>query len=153
MEPSSSLILKLAQPQWLVPLFVVLWLAASAFMARAGGWRSLGQQFATVSVPAGQGFRFVSGSTGSVHWPIRYRNCLHVVVGTEGLYVAVMFPFSFQCPALLLPWTAIESVTEKQLFTDRKVSFQVRGQWPMVTLSGPVGQLAKSAFEQSRASP
>ena len=152
MEQSSSLLLKLAQPQWFVPLFVVLWLAASAFMARAGGWRSLAQQFTAASAPEGQSFRFVSGSTGSNHWPIRYRNCLRVVVGREGLYVAVMFPFNFQCPALLLPWSTIESVTERQLLTDRKVTFQVRGQWSTVTLSGPIGQLAKAAFEQSRAS-
>ncbi len=150
MEQSSSLLLKFAQPQWFVPFFIVLWLVASAVMARVGGWRSLSQQFAAASVPSGQSFRFVSGATGSTHWPIRYRNCLRVVLAKEGLYVAVMFPFSFQSPALQVPWSAFEAVTEKQLFTNRTVTFKVRGHWSAITLSGPLGQLAKAAYEQSR---
>lgn len=147
MEQSSSLLLTLVQPQWFVPLLVVLWLLASAFFARVAGWRSLGRQFAAVSVPAGQSFRFVSGSFGSVHWPIKYRNCLHVVVGEAGLYARPMFPFGFQSPALLLPWAAVESVSEKQSFSTKTVTFRFRGHWAAVALLGPVGQLARAAYE------
>ncbi len=143
----------LAQPQWLALLFLALWLAASAFMARAGGWRSLGRRFAAASPPEGAGFRFASGATGSPHWPIRYRHCLRVVVGEAGLYVAVMFPFSFQSPALLLPWSAVAGVTEKQRFNDRTVSFRLRDHWSVITLSGPIGQLAKAAWERQQTPP
>jgi hypothetical protein len=152
MERSSSLLLTLAQPHWFVPLFVALWLVASAVLARVAGWRSLGRQFAASTVPSGQSFRFVSGSFGSAHWPIRYRNCLRIVVGESGLYAAVMFPFGFQSPALFLPWATVESVTEKQLFANRAVTFRLRGHWPVVTLLGPVGQLAKAAYEASAGS-
>jgi hypothetical protein len=152
MVPSSELILELAKPQWFLPLSVALWLAVSAVLARAGGWRSLGQQFAATAPPQGQSFRFTSGSSGSVHWPVRYRSCLHVVVSDAGLYVAVMFPFSFQSPALLLPWSAVDSVSERQLFTDRRVTFRWRNHWSAIVLSGPVGQLAKAAHERSSAS-
>ena len=140
----------LAQPQWFVPLLVVLWLATSAVLARVAGWRSLGRQFSASTVPSGQGFRFVSGSVGSVHWPIRYRHCLRVVVGDDGLYAAVMFPFSFQSPALFLPWAAVESASEKQMLSTRTVTLQLRGHWPVITLPGPVGQLAKDCFEASK---
>jgi hypothetical protein len=147
MEQGSSLLLTLAQPQWFVPLFIVFWLFVSAVFSRVAGWRSLGRQFAASAAPGGQGFRFVSGSVGSVHWPVRYRNCLHVVVGEAGLYARPMFPFGFQSPALLLPWAAVESMSEKQSFTNRAVTFRFRGHWPVVTLLGPVGQLAKAAYE------
>ena len=152
MVASSDLILELAKPQWFMPLFVALWLAVYAVLARAGGWRSLGRQFAASAAPQGQSFRFTSGSFGSVHWPVRYRNCLHVVVSEAGLYVAVMFPFSFQSPALLLPWSAVDSVSEKQSFTDRRVTFRWRNCWSVIVLSGTVGQLAKAAYERSSAS-
>jgi hypothetical protein len=147
---SSHILSTLAQPQWLVPLFFLLWLAASAVLARVAGWRSLGRQFAASTVPSGQSFRFVSGSVGSVHLPVRYRHCLRAVVGEDGLYAAVMFPFSFQSPALFLPWADIESVAEKQLFFTRTVTLRVRGHWPVITLPGPVGQLAKDRFEASK---
>lgn len=148
--PSAWLTL-VAQPQIFVPAFVALWLVASALMARMAGWRSLGRRHAAVAVPAGHSFRFVSASMGSVHWPLRYRNCLRVVITETGLYAAVMFPFGYQCPALLLPWSAIESVSEKQLFSNRNVTFRVRGEWAAITLSGPIGQLAKAACERAQA--
>ena len=150
MERTSSLLLTLAQPQWAVPLFLALWLVASALLARMAGWRSLARQFAAADPPSGESFRFVSASLGSVHWPIRYRHCLRVVVAEKGLYTALMFPFNFQSPALFLPWTAVESVSEKQLFSDRAVSLHLAGHWPVVTLFGPVGQLARAAREASR---
>ncbi|MEK8034864.1 hypothetical protein AACH06_28940 [Ideonella sp. DXS29W] len=151
MEQPSSFFMRLAHSQWSVPLlFVTIWLVGSAVMARAGGWRSLGQRFSTAAKPEGQSFRFVSGSSGLVHLPIRYRNCLHIVIGGNGLYAAVMFPFNFQCPALLVPWSAIESIIEKQGFFNRTVTFHISGLWPVITLSGSIGQLAKAAYEQSR---
>ena len=149
MQPSSTVFSVLAQPQWSIPLFIALWLVAVAVMARVAGWPSLSQQFAASEIPAGQSLRFVSGALGSIHWPIRYRNCLRVVVGDTGLYVSLMFPFKFMSPALLLPWHSIESIQEKQSFSTRTVTFRIRGQWAVLSLPGPAGQLAKAAFESA----
>ena len=149
MQSNSTVLSVLAQPQWAVLLFVAFWFIGAALMARIAGWTSLAQQFAASEDPIGQGFRFVSGSLGSAHWPVKYRNCLRIAIGNTGLYVSLMFPFKFRSPALLLPWHAIESVQEKQTFSTRTVTFRIRGQWSAVSLLGPVGQLAKAAYEKA----
>jgi hypothetical protein len=149
MQSNSTVLSVLAQPQWAVLFLVAFWFIGAALMARVAGWSSLAQQFAASEIPIGQSFRFVSGSLGSAHWPIKYRNCLRIVVGNTGLYVSVMFPFKFRSPALLLPWHDIESIQEKQSFSTRTVIFRIRGQWSAVSLPGPVGQLAKTAYEKA----
>ena len=149
MEPNSTVLSVLTQPQWAGLLFLAFWFLGVALIARIAGWSSLAQQFPASEVPAGQVFRFVSGSLGSVGWPIKYRNCLRVVVGSMGLYLSLMFPFKFRSPALLLPWHSIESAQEKQSFSTRTVTFRFQGQWSALSLPGPVGQLAKAAYEKA----
>jgi hypothetical protein len=153
MNSSLELLAKLAQSNWFFVFLLFAWLLASAVFARLSGLRSLGRQFRASSVPAGQSFRFSSATFGSPDFPIGYRNCLHVVIGESGLYARLMFPFNFQSPAVLLPWTAVESVTEKQSFFTRTVTIRLRGQWPVVKLKGALGQLAKAAHEKATASP
>jgi hypothetical protein len=149
MEQGLDLLLKLAQPLRLVPILIALWLAVLAILARVSGWRSLGEQFATRTAPEGRRFRFVSATLGAARRPIRYRNCLHIVVGEDGLFVRVTFPLNFQSPPLFLPWGNVESVSEKRLFFARTVTFRFWGHWPAVTLSGQIGQLAKAAYMEA----
>jgi hypothetical protein len=149
MNPTTDLLTQLAQSNWFLLCFPVFWLTASAIFARISGLRSLGRQFTAPSAPAGQSFRFASGAFGSPDWPISYRNCLHVVIAESGLYARLIFPFNFQSPALLLPWTAVESVVEKQSFFTRTVTIRLRGQWPVVKLNGTLGQLAKAAHQKA----
>lgn len=145
MNSSIDLLTALAKSNWIFVVLLIVWLAASAFFTWISGLRSLGRQFAASSAPAGQSFRFASAAFGSPEMLISYRNCLHVVVGDAGLYTRVFFPFNFLCPTLLLPWSAVESVVEKQSFFNRTVTIRLRGQWPVVRLKGPVGQAAKAA--------
>lgn len=151
MNSSLELLTKVAQSNWFFLLFLIVWLLASAFFARISGLRSLGRQFTASSAPAGQSFRFVSVSFGSPDMLIGYRHCLHVVVADSGLYARLMFPFNFQSPALLLPWSAVESVVEKQSFFNRTVTIRLRGHWPVVRLAGTLGQLAKAAHDKAAA--
>jgi len=149
MQTTSSVLSLLAEPQWLALVLITFWLLGAALLARIAGWSSLARQFAAPEVPEGQGFRFVSGSLGSPHWPIKYRNCLRVVVSSKGLYISPMFLFKFRSPALLLPWHSIESVQEKQMFATRTVTFRFRDQWSALSLSGSIGQLARSARDRA----
>lgn len=150
---NATLLSTLSQPQWLIPLALAAWLLGSALMSRIAGWAALAVEHAASGVPEGQVLRFVSGSVGSVHWPVRYRHCLSLVVTGTGLYIRPMFPFRFGSRALLIPWHAVESVQEKQLFSTRVVTFRIRGHWPAITLPGPVGQLALQVQQAATASP
>lgn len=147
MTPTATLLSELSQPHWLIPLFVALWLLGSLAMARLAGWARLGSEFAAAQAPEGERLRFVTGSMGSVHWPVRYRNCLNVVISPAGLYIAPMLAFRFGSQALLIPWHRFESVQEKQMLSNRVVSFHVQGHWPVLSLPGPVGQLARQAHQ------
>lgn len=142
----AELLSTLSQPHWLLPLFLAIWLLGSLGMARMAGWHRLAKDFsAGADMPSGDRLRFVSGSLGSPHWPMRYRHCLCVVISEAGLYIRPMHPFRFGSHALLVPWHRFESVTEKQLLSTRVVVLQVAGHWPVLSLPGPVGQLAKQA--------
>lgn len=149
MTPPSSLLTTVAQPQWALPLLLGLWLGASVVYARIAGWVSLARDFPAGGPPAGESFRFVTGSLGSPNWPIRYRRCLRVVINREGLYLALMVPFNFGSRALWLPWRSVASLTEKQSMSNRTVTLAFAGQWAVVSLPGPVGQLVKAAWAEA----
>ena len=136
----------LAHPIGLLAALALLWFGGAAFLARAAGWAGLALRFpAGSALPEGTALRFTTGTLGSPSWPIRYRNCLKVVIGDQGLHVSLMFPFRFRSPAFLVPWDQIESVHEKQHFTNRTVTFRFRGQTAALALPGPAGQAAKAA--------
>ncbi len=136
----------LAHPIGLLAALALLWFGGAAFLARAAGWAGLALRFpAGSALPEGTALRFTTGTLGSPSWPIRYRNCLKVVIGDQGIHVSLMFPFRFRSPAFLVPWDQIESVHEKQHFTNRTVTFRFRGQTAALALPGPAGQAAKAA--------
>jgi hypothetical protein len=149
MTPNSSLLSTLAQPQWALPLLVVAWLVASLVFSRLAGWAALARVFAAPAPPAGESFRFVTGSLGSPNWPIRYRRCLRVVINAQGLYLALMFPFNFGSRALWLPWHSVATLSEKQSLANRTVTLAFTDQWAVVSLPGPVGQLVKAAWSEA----
>lgn len=146
MTPTAALLSELSQPHWLAPLIVAVWLLGSLAMARLAGWAGLGREFAAAQAPdEGERLRFVTGSIGSAHWPVRYRHCLNVVISPAGLYIAPMLAFRFGSQALLIPWHRFDSVQEKQALSTRVVTFHIQGHWPVLSLPGPVGQLARQA--------
>jgi hypothetical protein len=135
------------QPQWFLPLFAAMWFGITGLLAHMGGWTSLAAKFRAIQAADGQRFRFVSGSMGKRFLPVRYENCLFVTVNTEGFYLSILFPFRFQCPPLFIPWTDIESVTERRfLFIFRYVTIAVKGHWSQISIRGRAANSIQRAF-------
>ncbi len=142
----------LSEPQWLVPLFIAACFVAVALLARVAGWPSLATTLRAPGVPAGQSLRFVTGWLGSASFPIKYKNCLRVVLNDEGFYLSIMQPFKFASPALFVPWGQVASCTVEQAFSTQIVIFRFRGQWSRLKLRGVAGQLTREAHERYLAS-
>ena len=136
------------EPQWLILLFVAACLAGIAAMARIAGWSSLALTLRARGVPDGEGLRFVTGSLGSVSFPIKYKNCLRLVLNREGFYLSLMYPFKFASPALYVPWSEVESCAVEQVYSTQIVSFRFRGQWPGLKLRGAAGQVARDVHQR-----
>lgn len=136
------------EPQWLVLLFVVICLAGIAVMARIAGWSSLAVRLRAHGVPVGQSLRFVTGSLGSATFPIKYKNCLRLVLNDQGFYLALMAPFKFASPALFVPWSEVESCAVEQVYATQTVTFTFRGQWASFKLRGTAGQVAREAHQR-----
>lgn len=138
----------LLEPQWLVPLFIAACLAGAALLARVAGWPSLAKTLRAQGVPTGEQLRFVTGSLGSLAFPIKYKNCLRLVLNSEGFYLALMFPFRFASPTLFIPWAQVESCTVEQVFATPVVVLRFRDQWSGLTLRGVAGQLARETHQR-----
>ena len=143
---ASSILSVLSQPHWALLVFVLFWLGGSAIIARWAGWAALAEEFAAAGAPPGERLRFVTGSLGSRNWPTRYRNCLRLILGAEGLHLAVAFPFNFRSPPLFVPWHRIQLAEEKQSFTTRTFIFRFGEQWSHLALPGAPGQQVKAAL-------
>ena len=138
----------LLEPQWLVPLFVATCLAGAALLARVAGWPSLAATIRAQSVPGGESLRFVTGSLGSLAFPIKYKSCLRLVLNGEGFYLALMFPFKVASPALFVPWTQVESCTVEQAFSRPIALLRFSGQWSVLKLHGVAAQLICEAHQE-----
>lgn len=136
------------EPHWLALLFIAACLAGVALLARVAGWPSLAMAFRAEGVPAGESLRFVTGSLGSLDFPIKYKHCLHLVLNGEGLYVALMFPFKFASTALFVPWGQVESCTVAQIVSTQAVTFRFCHQWSGLELRGVAGQLSREAYRK-----
>ena len=140
------------EPHWLIVLFVVTCLAGVAVLARMAGWSSLAVNLRAHGVPAGESLRFATGSLGSMTFPIKYKNCLRLVLNGEGFYLSLMYPFKLASPALFVPWAQVESCAVEQVFSTQIVIFRFRGQWSGLKLRGVAGQLAREAHQRYLAS-
>ena len=136
------------EPQWFVPLFIAACLAGAALMARVAGWSSLALTLRAQGVPAGESLRFVSGSLGSLDFPIKYKNCLRLILNSEGFLLSLMFSFKFASPALFVPWGQVESCTVEQVLSTQIVVFRFCGQWSVLKLRSVAGQLAREAHQR-----
>jgi hypothetical protein len=138
----------LLEPQWLLLIFVGFCLGGAALMARVAGWPSLATTLRAQGEPAGERLRFVTGSLGSPTFPIKYRNCLRLVLNADGFFISLMFPFKFVSPALFVPWSEVESCATEQAFSTQIVVFTLRRQWSQIKLRGIAGQVVREAYER-----
>ncbi len=133
-------------PLWFILFFAGMWLLVTGVLSRASGWTSLAAQFRATQPASGENFRFVSGSVGKKGFPVSYRNCLSVSIGERGFGLAMLFLFRFQSPALFIPWSQVESVTEKKFFFVRYVVICLRDQWPAISLQGAAGRRVREVY-------
>lgn len=137
------------EPLWLVLLLALLWLGACALLARIGGWSTLAGSYRAKYPPIGERFSFVSASIGTARFPISYKGCLFVVVNRHGFHVSVLFPFRFRSPPLFIPWSAVESITEKQFLRTFGVTVRLRNCWPIISVPGRAGHIIREAHAGS----
>jgi hypothetical protein len=144
--------ISIAEP-WLLILypvfFVVIWVGISAATAMAAGWPTLAQRFRTAERPAGEMFPFASGLMRTRFLPIRYGRSLNVTVGDAGVRLAILFPFRALHAPLLLPWSAIESVTrEAGAFGRQAVVIDIRHFNRRLVLFGKAGERVAAKFDR-----
>ena len=135
------------ESQLLMPTFFAVYLAAVAVIARIAGWPSLAVTLRARVVPSGESLRFVTGSLGSLAFPIKYRKCLRLVLNEQGFYLSLMFPFKFASPAVFVPWIQVQSCAVEQVLSTRIVTIQFKGQWAALTLRGIAGHLVHQAYQ------
>jgi hypothetical protein len=127
------------QPPWFFLYFGVLWIGLTGLLARVSGWATLAQQFRSDESIEGQRFRFSSGSMGRRWIPVSYNNCLFVTVTATGLRLSLFPLFRFLSPSMFIPWTAVESITQKRILFVRFTTLVLREAWPQIALRGAAG--------------
>src|SRR6185312_608381 len=83
--------------------FASLWLLISAMLSFIAGWATLAKRFRCANPFTGACLTFQSGKMGMTN----YSMCLTLGASPQGLYLAVMPPFRFRHPPLLIPWNEI----------------------------------------------
>jgi hypothetical protein len=112
--PDIVLIIFLPLAIFLV-VFPALWIGVSSLLSFAGGWALLAERFKATEPAVGEAFRYASALfKRQGMFPVTYRGTLFITVGKEGIHLALHFLFRFLSPPLLIPWTAVESVTEQR---------------------------------------
>ena len=135
---------------WLLPVFVAAWLLVSGLLAHLGGWASLAKEFAAEEPDPGERHRFQSGSVGYRYFPVHYRGCLFLTLTPEGLHLSLLFLFRFQAPPILIPWRAVESMSEERQFFTRYTTITLRDRWQHVRLRGEVGERVRAVYAMQR---
>jgi hypothetical protein len=124
------------------------WFGLRGLIARASGWDSLASWFRVLELPAGERFRFASGSMGKGVTPVRYNRCLVVVVSDAGLGISILSVFG-RSPSLFIPWDKVESAKSSRVMFTNATVIRVRGQWPAITLYGSPAVAAAAAYGRS----
>ena len=143
------------QPQWLFPMFALMWVGICALLSMLGGWTSLAGEFRATQRTDGQRFRFVSGSMGSRMLPVSYGGCLFVTVNEIGFGLSLLFPFRPLSPPLFIPWTEVASAeTKRFFFREVAPSFGFTGTGQQYRSVGAGGKSIVDAFARvSKSTP
>lgn len=116
-------------PEW---AFAVLGLAAFAvvfpafwcgvvWLVGAMGWRPLAARYPADGPATGPSLGLTSGTIGLAN----YNGSLRVSVEREGLHLAVMALFRVGHPPMLIPWSEITSVTQKNALWARWYTLRI----------------------------
>ena len=102
---------------WFLVVFIAMWFFVVIHLAKKSGWKGLAELYSGDYVsPIMSNFSRGSGYIGK----ISYNGILKVCADSVGLYIKVIFPFSFGHKPLLIPWRDIKNVVdEKALVSDK----------------------------------
>ena len=65
--------------------------------------------------------------------------------------LSFLFFSPFLPPPLFIPWSAMESVTEKRYIVSTYTAIRVRGEWPAIALRGRAGHYVREAYAHASA--
>jgi len=102
-------------------MFIVsMWILALFTIARITGWSRLAEQYRTWAPPETNVMRAVRAYWANV---MITGNIYTLACNRQGLYLAVLFPFRFGHPPLLIPWNEIKTRRIKG-FLSRRVQLE-----------------------------
>jgi hypothetical protein len=97
----------------LVPLAIVAFFAlVLAVIAKLGGWQKLAEAYPAQTMQRGTP---ISMQSVNLRRWAGYNNCVTFSANDAGMWMQVMWPFSFRHPPLFFPWSEVE-VAEENLF-------------------------------------
>lgn len=138
----------ISSPEYFLPIFIVAWMGISVLLAFMSGWTRLAEDFRAEDEIEGDSARFASGSMGGKWLPVNYGNCLFVTFGQKGFRLSILFLFRFMSPPLFIPWTEVESVTERRiLYFFRQQVVVLRRHSVRIAFTGGSGAKLKKAYE------
>jgi hypothetical protein len=85
--------------------FLCLWFLLATIASVISGWFSLAKVYRTREPFNSTKWRMQSGQ---MRWRATYNNALTIGISQQGLFLAIMFPFRFMHPPLLIPWSEIK---------------------------------------------
>jgi len=130
---------------WFLVVFITMWLLVAFHLAKKSGWKNLAEQYSLHYVaPVKSSFSKGSGYIGS----ISYNGVLKVYADSLGLYLKIMFPFSFGHKALIIPWSDIKTVTDEKALVPEKTPKILRKIAELVTRASYKKVVLKSYPDQ-----
>ena len=88
--------------------------------SRISGIDKLAEKFPAAGTPSGQEFKKQTIQIG----PVRYRNCLTVIINSSGLYLLVTAPF-IKTHEIFIPWEEFYNVGSTRLYSQKAVKLNI----------------------------
>lgn len=128
------------ETQWVIVAIVLAWFAFCAVLSMVGGWRELGERFASDAPIEGERFWFQSGSLGWPRLPLNYGGSLFATVGPRAFSLSMVFPLRFMHPRLVIPWSAVERCEPTRIMFMDYVVVHIPGFSRRLRLTGRLGR-------------
>jgi hypothetical protein len=134
---------------FIVTATIGMWLGVTYLLSLVSGWRSLAKRFASADTCEGEKFSFVSATIGFIPLlPVNYSSCLFLTVGTKGFRLALMFPFRFQSPPLVVPWEQIQSVESRRIWLIKHTVIRINDSPVQIKIPFAAGRAIFSACRE-----
>jgi hypothetical protein len=96
-------------PYLFIIYFVMMWFAVLLILSYWSGWSELAQNYPYQGQPILKKKHFQWLNMRGVS----YKGCITIGGNEQGLYISVMYLFSFGAPSLFIPWQDISIVKKK----------------------------------------